>query len=286
MRRLIINADGLGFTPGVTAGIRETVKFGIVKSASAVPNFEAASEIGGFAQEFPQVSIGIHLNLSVGRPVTDPIRVRSLVNPETGEFWGNDLPIRLMTGRVRYDEMVTELGAQVRRLQDMGVVLTHIDGHQNKHLYPPFFSAALHVAQKVGIRCIRSHRRFLTGSLVKRIGYYSRHPQRVVTHLSGWILTGYAGRKGLYSADRLISPGYADTSRKFLLQSWMDLIHTLPTGTSEIYCHPAYPDDQLRQYASYVEPRRAEVEILTSEELKAAFQAAGVELISFYDLGN
>lgn len=284
LRRLIINADGLGFTPGVNKGIREVVEFGLVKSTSALANFDATEEISSFVQSFPHVSVGIHLNLSVGRPISEPGRIRTLVNPATGEFWGDKLPYMLMTGRISFTEMVTELDAQVRRLLDLGVEITHVDGHQNKHLYPPFFLATMRVAEKYGIKRIRSHRRFLTGSVGLRFRYYLGHPQRIVTHIAGRVLTDYAHLRGMRMADRLVSPGYADTSRKYLLDSWMKLVRELPKGTSEIYCHPAYPDDLLRQFATYVEPRRDEVDVLTSEDLKRTIQDAGIELISFRDL--
>ncbi|NPV70685.1 MAG: ChbG/HpnK family deacetylase [Firmicutes bacterium] len=284
MRRLIINADGLGFSPGVNRGIRETAAFGLVKSTSALVNFEAAEEIPQFARDFPMVSIGIHLNLTVGRPVAEPSRVRSLIDPQSGEFYGNRLPFLLMSGRVKWNEICLELESQVKKMIDFGIQITHVDGHQNKHLYPPLFFAVLETAKKYGIKRIRSHRRFLTGSPRQKLNYYVAHPQRLATHMAGRVLTDYARVKGLRCADRLISPGYADSSRKYLLSSWMELAKILPSGTSEIYCHPAYPDDILRRYATYVEERRIEVEVLTSEELRASFAMANIEIISFYDL--
>jgi len=53
------------------------------------------------------------------------------------------------------------MGAQIQRMIDLGVQPTHWDGHQNKHLYPPFFFAAMRVAKKRGILRLRTHRRYL-----------------------------------------------------------------------------------------------------------------------------
>lgn len=283
-KRLIINADGLGFTPGVDKGIWETARFGLVKSTSAVPNFDSPKDIGRFAAEFPNVSIGIHFNLSVGMPISPIGRIPSLVNPETGRFWGSELPRRLMTGKIEFDHMRTELNAQVHRLLDLGVSITHFDGHQNKHLYPPFFAVATEVAKEHKIARMRCPHRLLTGTPLEKTLYYLRNPQRVLTHSAGAVLAHRAKSNGIAMADRLISPGYADSSHKSHLDSWFQIAQTLPEGVNEIYCHPGYPDQALRKYASYVEPRLTEVKVLTSNELKAMFEAYHIKLISFKDL--
>ena len=45
MRGLIINADGFGFTDGITRAIEECVRFGTVKSLSANVNFPHAGRL-------------------------------------------------------------------------------------------------------------------------------------------------------------------------------------------------------------------------------------------------
>lgn len=52
----------------------------------------------------------------------------------------------------------------------------------------------------------------------------------------------------------------------------------------EVSYRPGYVDDELRSYARYVDRRREEIEVLTSQRMKAALAQAGVELVSFRDL--
>ena len=85
-------------------------------------------------------------------------------------------------------------------------------------------------------------------------------------------------------ADRLISPAYLDESQKYNLGTWLGIFRHLPEGTSEIYCHPGYVDDTLRKYATYVEQREQEREILLSEEFKTGLSISNIELISFHQL--
>ena len=75
MRRLIVNADGFGFTEGVNRGIVEAVEGGLVHSTSCVVNFPRDRVAPAFAAHWPHVSPGVHFNLSVGRPVCDPGQV-------------------------------------------------------------------------------------------------------------------------------------------------------------------------------------------------------------------
>lgn len=286
MKKLIVNADGFGFTEGINRGIIESVQNGIVRSTSALANMPAIEEVYDFQRKYPNVSIGIHFNLSVGKPVANPKEIPSLVNKD-GEFWRDEFVPRLLTGKIRIKEMEYELESQVKRLKDLGVKISHFDGHQNKHLYPPFFHVVMKIAKRHKIPCMRTHRRYIF--MMERrntsiLRYYISNPIRFFSHLGGRILTNYASLYGFKVADRLITPGYADLTHKSILATWLRIMETLPEGINEIYCHPGYPDEMLKKYAKYVYERINEIKILTSLELRLALKKWGIELISFKDL--
>lgn len=289
-RRLIVNADGFGFAPGVNRGIEAAVAAGVVRSTSCVVNFAEIEELPVFTARWPHVTAGVHFNLSVGRPVSDPADVRTLVDAD-GNFLGAALPGRLLSRNIDREHMRRELRAQAQRMIDLGTLPSHWDGHQNKHLYPPFFQDALAVARACGIRCMRTPRRFLVPA--RRDGdsraralarYYARHPRRVLTHGYGRLLSRVGRRRGMCMADRLISPAYVGGTEKWVLDTWLRIIDELPPGTSEIYCHPGFPDDELRSRARYVDERELEVAVLTAEHLESRVRSRGIELASFGDL--
>ena len=86
-------------------------------------------------------------------------------------------------------------------------------------------------------------------------------------------------------ADRLVTIGYAGTGNKTVTDNWVNMLHNLPTGTFEIFCHPGYPDSVLRRWATaYAEPRLAELSILRSPSLRKVAASENIELISFHDL--
>jgi predicted glycoside hydrolase/deacetylase ChbG (UPF0249 family) len=93
-----------------------------------------------------------------------------------------------------------------------------------------------------------------------------------------------AAAAGLKLADRLVTVGYAGVGNKARRENWIAVFRNLPQGTSEIYCHPAHPDEVLAKWASYVQPRAEELRVLSDPGLRSTAVGLGVELISFADL--
>ena len=67
MVRLVINADDLGFAPGVNRGIIEAHGAGTLSSASMIVNAPAFGEAAALVREHaPSLGVGLHLN-QIGR---------------------------------------------------------------------------------------------------------------------------------------------------------------------------------------------------------------------------
>lgn len=285
-RNLIVNADGFGFTAGINRGIEIAVEKGIVTSISVNANFDACEELPAFHGRFGQVSVGVHVNPAVGRPVVDPGEIPTLVDAR-GEFHGGrEFTRRLLKGGIRRAELEHELSAQIKRVQGMGIEVTHLDSHQNRHLYPRFFPVFLSLLTKHGVRCMRTHAHFVLAEDAERKrhvpAYFLRHPSRALTHIASNLEMRFARRRGALMADRLLSTSH--TGDKAEQGTWVNLLRNMPDGWSEVYCHPALPDEELARWATYVEPRRREVDVLTSERTRLEVERSGVMLRTFHDL--
>lgn len=285
-RRLIINADGFGFTFGNNSAIFDTIRAGTVKSISVNTTFPAIADVDRVVAEHPGVSIGIHFNLAVGRPASDPALVSSLVGPD-GNFLDARWKKALLTGLIKPDHIRRELTAQLNILLQRGIVPTHWDGHRNQHLFPIYFDIAMDVARHAGIERMRTnhHHLFLGDNSDLSAVYYARHPDRWLRHraTSLWMIRGRLA--GFRMADRMITPIVAGPdTRKTDRRMWEALFRRLPAGTYEIYCHPGYVDDDLRRHAKYVDEREAEALVLSDPSLAVAARSAGVELISFFEV--
>jgi predicted glycoside hydrolase/deacetylase ChbG (UPF0249 family) len=64
VRRLIVNADDLGFTPGVNRAILEAHARGIVTSSTLMAQGPAFDDAVQLAKQAPQLSIGCHVVLT------------------------------------------------------------------------------------------------------------------------------------------------------------------------------------------------------------------------------
>lgn len=150
MRLLIVNADDFGLNGAANAGIIECHEAGSVTSTTLMANAPALDEAVALAHAHPQLGVGLHFNLTWGRPVAEPSRVNSLL-AAGGGFHGRDaLGRRALTGRLKADQVACELEAQFQRLRSLGISPTHVDSHQHVHAFAPVFSA-------VAALCEREH---------------------------------------------------------------------------------------------------------------------------------
>ena len=92
MKQLIVNADDFGLAESVNDGIIAAHDFGILTSASLLANGSAFAHAVASGLQYPGLSLGVHLNLSSGAPVSDAALIPSLVN-ERGELYLS--PVRL-----------------------------------------------------------------------------------------------------------------------------------------------------------------------------------------------
>ena len=86
MKRLIINSDDYGRTPEISRGIREAHLRGVVTSTTCMMNIPTTAEdIAVALKETPSLGMGVHLVLTMGRPISAPEAVPSITD-ENGQF--------------------------------------------------------------------------------------------------------------------------------------------------------------------------------------------------------
>ncbi len=179
-RRLIVNADGFGFGAGATQGILDAIRRGgFISSVSVNANFPEARRVRELVEEFPRVSVGVHLNAMAGKPCLPAAAVPSLVTPE-GNFHDADFVRRLRAGLIDRDELCAELNAQIETVRaSAGQRLTHIDSQENTHLY--FFDLFLALARRWNLARMRNN-----ASLICLEARRPRRAPRVCAWPIGW----------------------------------------------------------------------------------------------------
>jgi hypothetical protein len=130
VRYLIINADDFGASEAITQGIIRAWKEGIVTSTSAQVNLPGASErIRAAHAAYPGLPIGLHLDITEGKPVLPADQVPSLVD-ESGNFYSSD---EITTHLTEISLALLRAGQAAKihkKLQGMKEVIIGLDGMQ------------------------------------------------------------------------------------------------------------------------------------------------------------
>lgn len=172
MRYLIVNGDDFGMTPGVTRGILDAHRRGILTSTSLMVNRPAAAAAATLARQAPELSVGLHL-----------------------EREGQGL------------DALAALDHQLQRFERlMGRPPTHLDSHRDWHHQPGALATVLPLAERLGVP-VRGHS--VVTCLGKFYGHWGGedHPEQVsVESLLGILETEV--QPGV--TELICHPGYVD----------------------------------------------------------------------------
>jgi chitin disaccharide deacetylase len=266
MKKLIINSDDYGRTSDISRGIREVHLRGVLSSTTCMMNIPTTvDDIAIALKETPKLGMGVHLVLTMGKPLSKPEAVPSIVDENGNHLKYN--PFFANVPNLNMDEVKAEWRLQIERfIKAAGRKPTHLDSHHHSSYWSPaLFRGMLELAREYdcpirnpftedGMNELAPTRADMP-ALMKE--FNPQHP------------------------DRFISSFYDDGATR---DEIMCLISELPEGTTEIMCHPGYVDDAFAKESVYNFQRERELKILTDPAIKQAIQANGIELITFAEL--
>jgi predicted glycoside hydrolase/deacetylase ChbG (UPF0249 family) len=282
MRKLIVNADDLGADEGRNSGILEAVRAGAVKSVSLLANGPATDEALMAIQDgkYEGVSIGVHLNLSEGKPICPDLR---LLAGNDGAFLGKAAAQRLLLQENNSElekEVFREVNAQVGLLLKAEIFLSHLDGHQHLHVFPAVRKVAIGAAKKHGIPWIRIAHEPCPVSEEEQIPEDLKSEAKRFSDLSAGALPLLAGT-GIRTADRFCGLYLKGRLSSNLLEK---ILVGLPEGLTELMVHPGRVPagtgaSPFRGFSTI--DREKELAALLSPSFRRAVLKNGVSLVSF-----
>jgi predicted glycoside hydrolase/deacetylase ChbG (UPF0249 family) len=275
IRLLVINADDLGFAPGVNRGILEAHAAGTVSSASMLvgaPAFQDAVE--RVRKEAPALGVGLHLDLVAGKPLTS---APSLTDEATGRFHPLDaLARRAIAGQIDGAEVRRECEAQLAALTDAGIKPTHIDSHRHAHAMPGILPAVAAVAYDARVPVVR--RPLDSPTLLDPVA----SAKMLVLHAS-WrtALRGVAPPHRELLARAPHFRGIALQGAPDVRDRLLALLDQLPLGVTELMMHPGYDDPVLAEQDPYRAEREVERKALLEPAVSKRLKIGDVRLVSF-----
>jgi predicted glycoside hydrolase/deacetylase ChbG (UPF0249 family) len=85
-KKILITADDFGMCQAVDNAIINLIEAGSITTTNVLVNMETVENAKLLRRNYPDISIGIHWNVTTGKPVSDIRKVKTLVN-ECGEFY-------------------------------------------------------------------------------------------------------------------------------------------------------------------------------------------------------
>ena len=267
-------------TTGVNRAVAELHAAGALTSTTLMACGSAFDDAVRIAREQPTLGVGCHVLLVDGTPTSQAWNSSSLLAPN-GAFTSSmaDFATAVGTGYTKSAHIEQEVAAQIAKLQDAGVRVTHIDTHKHTHLLPRVARAVMRGARRQGIRNIRNPFEPEWCSALSPAPLSRKLPFRFLHRFKDFF-TQLLAEEDMRSTDAslgLIATGSQDTK---VLQSIVD---AAPPGTYEIVCHPGYLDDELLAVRTKLRESR-EVERKALLAVIPQLSPERVERISFADL--
>lgn len=299
-RTLVLHADDLGMSTAVNAGIECAFSHGLLTSASVLANGPACTAALRSWKRLQEAQchgtlwstasrlrlddalrpfdLGIHLNLTQGRPLTAGYPSELL--DREGRFPGiYPLFVALLRTRRQHQTAIrAELHEQLVCVRDYGVVLTHANGHQYVEMLPAVAEILPGLLARFGIGVCRLAQ--------ERVGRLPSNPLRWPRWVLARTKLHFARNFGgvLARAEILHPDGFRGASHagRVDLRQISRFLRTVHPGLTEIAVHPGERpldpefadgwDDPLQDW------RPREMETLTSPALAQLLEREQVRL--------
>ncbi len=164
MPRVTINGDDFGMNDSCTKAILRALREGLITDTTMMANGSFFVEAVQMAKEFGMTDrIGVHFNLTEGRPLTDGITNAPLFVKD-GVFHRAFLHRPRELNEAERKAVFAELYAQAERIRGAGIAITHVDSHHYLHTYQTLAPIFAEVCRQCGIDSIRLNRTLSTAA--------------------------------------------------------------------------------------------------------------------------
>lgn len=234
-------------------------------------NEPPCSEAVALAKENPQLGVGLHLTLLMGRSALPRAEIPGLVN-ESGEFLNDPVKVgfKYFFQRELREQLRKEIHAQFARFRATGLPLDHVNGHLHLHLHPAVFGILMEDAGALGIERMRLTRDpfWMDVSMARGERLYRGSHALIYSILSRAARARLEKRK-IYHTHRVF--GLLQNAR--VNEAYIrKLLPGLPPGDSELYSHPSL-DNFKHEFDALISPR-----------VKEQVEQLGIRLIRYRDL--
>jgi predicted glycoside hydrolase/deacetylase ChbG (UPF0249 family) len=244
---LIVTADDFNLSEGVSRGILEAHRHGIVTETSVMVNLGHPQHASAMLAAAPRLGVGLHLNITRGLPMASPSAVAELLGTD-GQFLGSPqaLPMQLRSDTVRA-EFQAQLDAFARIFRRLP---QHLDTHHHVHRHALVLDVLLDLAASLKL------------------------PTRSIDAQ----MRATATARGVRSPAHFL--GDAGDEPYWTITRMLTAIRAFRPGVTELMCHPGYFDEAIA-YSRYGRQRDVERQTLCAPEVAASLRQQGIQLVTY-----
>lgn len=290
---LILYNDDLGVTHGLNQAVLACAAAGVTTAAAIRTNGAAfADAVARVVPAVPDLELGLHLNLTEGRPDLPPEAVPELVDRRGRFRRGFARYLAEMPHQPRLRAAVErELRAQLQTARAAGLAIDHVNGHQHVHLVPAVFEVVCRLMTELGIGIVRLPREpwfRLPTAADRRFALRHLNPVKhaLLNRLSARA-EGVLRRHGHAAVGCFVGVLATGRMSAAVLDAALGALERRGIGAAEVLFHPADVDDprdaRLRPEVPayyFARERRLEKESLLSPQLRAVLAAHGARLVT------
>lgn len=275
MKNYIITADDYGLCPEVDEAIEKLALGGYISTTNVLMNFGtdfSKSPLRGLEN----FSLGLHWNVTTGRPLCDPTEVPTLVDSE-GRFYSlSEFRRRCRRRKINKQDLAKELRRQYEAYEKAFGQPEYWNTHENSALYPWEYKVFSAIALEKGIRATRNFQRVY-------VDYdLAAHGLRRVRE---FIVKSYINFKfGWIERKRFAMPDARIVTFRNISKTDVNRMRTAldgcRKGTVEIIIHPSTSGENAL-FGNIGNDRVLEYETYGSEPMHSLFLENGSRIVDF-----
>ncbi|MGL4911471.1 MAG: chitin disaccharide deacetylase [Romboutsia sp.] len=240
MTKLVINADDFGYTEGVNLGIISAYKNGIVSSCTIMSNMPGFEHGLDLLKENPGLGCGVHMTLTCHKPL---LMSHKTIVDENGYF--HKRATKEVLDKMDLDEVYEEFCAQIDKVRDSGIDITHLDSHHHVH--------GLEELRPVIEKIVDKYKLPIRGAFE-----YNTKIKDIIP-----VIDSFYGDK--------VDCDYFEKSIEEIKKY----------EVCDLMCHPSFVDEFLLNSTSYAVQRTKEHTILTSNEVKEFLKINNITVVNY-----
>lgn len=273
---IMLHSDDAGMCTEANIATQQSLLDGSIQSAAAMPPCPAFEDMIQWAIDHPDMDVGLHLTLTSEwktyrwPSVLPTWEVPGLIDGE-GKMWREVIDV---VKHASPDEVAREVRAQIEKTIALGYWPDHIDTHMGTlYAHPEYAKAFLEIAQEYDIPAnVIDLSNPIVQAHFKKAGY----------PINDEMLAAMEAYQ-LPKLDFFTSAPNAKTYEE-KLNSFKELIRSLPAGLTEIIFHPSVYSQHLKTITNSWQQRVWEAKMFADPEMIRFFEEEGIVFTNWKEI--